>query len=117
MVTVQELHAGLAEVREKDIVEQRVLLLNDTEHAVPDRIEDLLRRQLLGPLCGCADLDTLLQRSDANLEELIEIRAGDAQKTQPLEQRHGRVQGHRQHALVELELAEFPIDVQVGRCE
>ena len=78
-------------------------------------IEDLLGRQFLRSLRRCADLDALFQRRNANLEKLVEIRTGDAQETQPLQQRNARVQRLCQHALVELEHAEIAIDIEFSR--
>src|SRR5690606_21242870 len=48
----------------------------------------------------------------ADLEELVEVGAGDAQETQPLEQRHRRILRQRQHPGLEVELAEFAAAVQ-----
>src|SRR5688572_25780509 len=59
----------------------------------------------------------MLQAGHANLEKLIEIRRGDAEKLQPLEQRHARVHGLLQHAHAERELRELAIDVVVRKLE
>ena len=55
----------------------------------------------------------LLQSRDAYFEELVKIRAADAQETQALEQWHRWILRHSQYPLVELEHAQFAIDVQV----
>ncbi len=52
----------------------------------------------------------LLEARDANLEELVEIVADDAQEAQPLEQRNGGVLRQREHAPVECELRQLAID-------
>ena len=49
------------------------------------------------------------------LKELIKIRTGYTQETHPLEQRHGSIPGLRKHSLVELQEAEFTVDVPVDR--
>ena len=48
----------------------------------------------------------------ADLEELVEVGAGDAQVAQALEQRHLRVLRLRQHAEVEVELRQLAVEVQ-----
>ena len=54
--------------------------------------------------------DLLLEPGDAHLEELIEVRADDAEELHPLQQRVLRIQRLVQHALVELQPAQFAID-------
>src|SRR5204863_662463 len=78
----------------------------------------LLRdRQAIGRQLRAAELLQLLQARDPDLEELIEIAAGDAQELQPLEQRHRLIEGLVEHPLVELEERQFPVDVMLGRPE
>jgi hypothetical protein len=60
-------------------------------------------------------------RGDADLEEFVEVGAGDAQEAQSLQQRHALILRLRQHAEIELELRQFAVDVQrrvaqVARC-
>src|SRR6516164_6142804 len=62
-----------------------------------------------------AELLQLFQARYADLEELIQIAAGDTQEPQPLEQRHGLVERLVEHPLIELEERQFPVDV-VLRC-
>ena len=59
---------------------------------------------------GTFSLICSLHAGDADLEELVEIRRHDAEKAQPLEQRHRRVLGLREHAPLELEHAELAIE-------
>ena len=69
----------------------------------------MLRGQAIRTGGDAAELDLLLQSGHAYLEKFVEIAADDAQIFQPLQQRNGRVFGLRQHAAIELELAEFAI--------
>lgn len=55
------------------------------------------------PASAGVDLGHLLQAGNANLEKLIEIGAGNAQKFQPLQQRNPIILRLGQHPLVELE--------------
>src|SRR5262249_57615597 len=52
----------------------------------------------------------LAQPRDADLEELVQIAADDAQEAQPLEQRDRWILRQREHAPVERQLRELAID-------
>ena len=80
-----ESNAGLCELREHHVIEQLVLLADDVDHMVPQYVEYLLSRQRLRSLRESAELHPLFQGGDADLEEFIEVGAGDAEKTKPLE--------------------------------
>ncbi len=54
--------------------------------------------------------ELLLDARDADLEELVQVAADDAQEAQPLEQRHLGVLGQREHAPVEVEQRELAVD-------
>src|SRR5204862_179705 len=64
-----------------------------------------------------AELLQLLESGDANLEELIEIAAGDAEEPEPLEQRHRLIERLVEHPLIELEKRQLAIDVVLGCLE
>ncbi len=66
---------------------------------------------------GRTDLHALLEARDADLEELVEVGAADAQEAQPLEQRHVGIACLLEYPPVELEQAEFAIDVEVVHSE
>src|SRR5690606_573583 len=53
-------------------------------------------------------------RGRADLEELVQVGAGDAQEAQALEQRHGRVLRLRQDPEVEIQLRQLAVGVQRG---
>jgi len=75
-----------------------------------DRGELLRRGRPVGALRARRVLQQLLDAGDADLEEFVEVARGDAEESQPLEQRHGGVLGLGEHALVELELRELAVD-------
>src|SRR5437868_6798812 len=54
--------------------------------------------------------DLLFNPSDADLEELVQVRAEDAKKLHPLDQRLGRVLRLLQNPTIELEPAQFAVD-------
>ena len=57
-----------------------------------------------------------LMPGDAHLEELIQVRADDAEELHPLQQGVLRVERLLQHAVIELQPAQFPID-EMSRAE
>ena len=59
--------------------------------------------------------DLGVQAGDADLEELVEVAADDAQELQALEQRIARVLGLREHAARERELAELAVEIEMRR--
>jgi hypothetical protein len=85
------------------------------EHHVRARAHrfELLAR---GVAVGCHVFDAgpepAHRGGDADHEELVEVGAGDRQELHPLEQRMALVLRLREHALVELEPAQLPVDVE-----
>ena len=62
-------------------------------------------------------LNLLLQTSDAHFEELVEIRADDAEKFQTFQQGVRLVEGLIENPLVEFQPAQAPIDEERGIIE
>ncbi len=58
-----------------------------------------------------AVFDLLRQAGDAHHEELVDVRAEDRQEFHALQQRIAAIAGLLQHAPLELQMAEFPIQV------
>ncbi len=114
---LQQVDAGLVERRRQLVVEDLVLLGDQRAGARVDLVELLADRAAVRAVGEHAALLALLQRRDADLEELVEVGRADCEEAQPLEQRHGRVARQVQHALVELEEGEFPVYVVVGGSE
>src|SRR5207302_1488987 len=83
---------------------------------IVDRGELLGDRHPIGRQLA-AELLQLLESGDANLEELIEIAAGDAEEPEPLEQRHRLIERLLEHPLIELEKRQLAIDVVLGCLE
>src|SRR5690606_34193037 len=64
-----------------------------------------------------ADGDAMLEAGHADLEELVEVRGGNAKELESFEQRHAAVLGLLEHAEVERELRELAVDVVLGKLE
>ncbi len=59
---------------------------------------------------GRAEFQRGQHRGHAHFEEFVQVRAGDAQVAQPLEQRDRAVGRLRQHAEVELQLRQLAVE-------
>ena len=103
--------------RQQQLVQAAVLVGDQLRGALVDRVELLGDRHAVGGELPAAELLQLLQARDADLEELIEVAAGDAQELQPLEQRHRFVERLVEHPLVELEERQFAVDVVLRSLE
>src|SRR5580700_5154101 len=108
-----EHHAVMREFRHEHIVQQLVLLVDEANGALANRLQLLRNRQSVRAQLDGAGFLQLLEAGDADLEEFVEVGARDAQKPHPLEQRDAAVLGLLQHALIELEKREFSIDVEL----
>ena len=75
----------------------------------------LRNRQSVRSALHGARLQQFFQTGHADLEELIEVCARDAQKLHSLEQRNAMVLGLIQDPLIELQKREFAVDVEL-RC-
>ena len=93
------------------LVEAAVLRVDQRRGAVVDAVQQGGRRQPVGG-GRQAEFDGVADRTAADLEELVEVGAADAQKAQPLQQRHRRVLRLRQHAEVEVQLRQLAVGVQ-----
>jgi hypothetical protein len=103
--------------RQQEVVEAAVLRFDERVGSVVDRAHLLGDGQAIGPGLIGAQLQSLLQTSDADLEELVEIARGDAQELEPLEQRDLLVARLREHAPIEFEQRQLTVDVVLGRAE
>ena len=77
-----------------------------------DREKNLQRVHSVRFGAGKIDADFFLQLGDTYFEQLIQVAADDAKKTQPLEQRHVRILGLGEDAAIEFQEADFPVQQQ-----
>ena len=90
----------------------RICCGSDARSRSRDRREVLGRRPAVFRAAHDLRLDLLLDRRDANHEELVEVRSVDRDELQPLEQRIARVERLLEHAIVELEPRQLAADVE-----
>ena len=114
---VHELDSVGFERREDQLIEQLVLIFDQCERAVVNGSKLVGTLMPSGPPAERAEFQPLLQAGDPNLEEFVEVRAGDAQKADALEQWQRLIVCLRQHAVVEIEKRQLPVDVVLGSLE
>ncbi len=102
------------QLRQQDVVEDRVLTIDVTVDQFTDAGQGLVRLQAVGARLLPGEGNLLLEASDTNLEELVQVAGEDQQKFQALQQRVGLVQCLFQHADVELQLRQLAVDVQAA---
>ena len=93
-----------------------ILLLHHPPHPLDDGAEGFGTGQTVHRALHRLALDLLLQAGDADLEELIQVRADDAKELHPLQQRVFRVECLLEHPMIEFQPAQFPID-EMSRAE
>ena len=92
------------------------MLLDHAPHPLDDGAEGFGPGQTVHRALHHLALDLLLQAGDADLEELIQVRANDAEELHPLQERVLRVERLFEHPIIELQPAQFPID-EMSRAE
>ena len=102
--------------RQQLLAPARVLVLDHAPDPLDDGAEGLAGGQAVHRALDDLAFDLLFEARDADFEELVEVRADDAEELHPLQQRVGWVERLLQHAMVEFQPAQFPVD-EVSRAE
>ena len=97
---------------QEHLVQQPVLLRDERVSALADAAQRLGVGHAVRLAARDAMALLLAQPGHANLEELVEVRAADREEAHALEQRRRRVLGLLEDAGVELQLRQFPVQVQ-----
>ena len=106
-----------ARAPENQLIEQLVLILRPAPARACESPPAARARSCRRARRQRAELLPLLQTGDADLEELVEVGAGDAEKADALEQRQRLIVRLREHAQVEVEKRQLAIDVVLGSLE
>ena len=77
VIAVYEAHARHCELRKQGLVQGFVLLLDEFRNLHTQVVKDLLRRHFFRPWRWRSHVYSLLQTSNSNLKEFIEIGAAD----------------------------------------
>ena len=94
----------------------RLLMAREHRDRLADAAELFGRRQPVGALGGDTLAYLAFQAGNPDHEKLVEIVGGNRQETHPFEQRVGNVLGLLEHATIEMEPGQFPIDETIGAC-
>ena len=113
----QEANVLRLKTRDEDLVEHAILFIDERVRRDRDSAQLLRACHAVGGTLGRAEGLLLDESGDANLEELVEIRGGDAQERQALEQRDGFVLCLFEHAPIEFEQGQLSIDVELRAAE
>ena len=105
----QHADAGLGEGRAQGFVPEPVLRVHQLRRHVVDAFERFRRRHVVGQQRR-AEFERGAHGGGADLEEFVQVRAGDAQVLQAFEQRNARILGLRQHTEVELQLRQLAVE-------
>ncbi len=104
MAATNEADLMFFQLRQQNIVEDRVLAVHVAMHQLTDTRQGLMRLQTVGTGLFAGEGNLLLEAGDADLEELVQVAGENQQELEPLQQRIGLVQRLLQHADVELQL-------------
>ena len=94
----------------KILVQQIVLVLHEAEHPIANHADLLGGTESRDVRFTGARTAQNGESSDANLEELVEIRSGDGEELETLQEGNLLALGFLEDALVEFEPREFAID-------
>ena len=114
MRAAQETDILPRQIRQDALVEQGVLPRHQGMRLQRDGLEGQPRGQAVRPGHAAAVLDLFLQAGDADFEEFIQIAGDDAQEFKPLQHRHARILGLRQHARIEGQQRQLAIRIKLG---
>ena len=110
LLPVHEADAFLLERRQQVAGDQLVRPGLQPRDPFTDRLKLLARTHAVRRRRRHARLDLFLEAGDADLEELVEVLRVDRDELHPFEQRARRVLGERQHAVVEVQPRQLPVD-------
>ena len=114
LAAAEQAHAVVVERRAQHLVPAAVLGLDQFGGAIVDALEHGGGRQPVRRGGHGAEVLRMAHGRGADLEELVEVGAGNAQVAQPLQQRHRFVQRLVQHPEVEVQLRQLAVEVQRG---
>ena len=110
-----EHHAVFRELRHESVVEQLILLVDQSSRARADGPQNFRHGKPVARGLGCAGFEQLFQSGHSDFEEFIQVGATDAQELDALEQRDADVLRLLEDSLVEFQKRQFAIDEQLRR--
>jgi hypothetical protein len=110
-------HAVLGEFGHEHVVQQLVLFVDEAHGAGANRLQLLGHRQSVRSALYGAGFQQFFEAGDPDLEEFVEVCAGDAQEPYSFQQGNTAILGLIEHALVELQEREFTVDIELRRLQ
>src|SRR5439155_8295901 len=104
----------LRQFRQQFIFPERILLGEEFAHCFLNAIENLRRAQTVGTKFARLAFNLLFNSGNTDLEKLVEVRAEDRKKLDPLDQRLPLILRFFQDPPVELEPAQLAVDKIFG---
>jgi len=102
MVSNSLRYSSVMQPRLKLFVPQPIEIRDHLLGPLGDARQRILRQQTVGAGFDQTGHDLLFGPRDAHHEKLVEVRAGDAQKLDALEQRHRLIRRFVEHPLIEI---------------
>jgi hypothetical protein len=102
--------ARLGELRLDLALPQLRLLRGQRDGALPDLRQRLLGREPVGGTAHDAGRDLIHQARDADHEELVHVPGEDRAEVDAVEERHRLVACELEHAAVEVQVRELPVE-------
>ena len=109
----KKIHPFFSQGGKQHVVEDAVLAVHGFVGNGTDRFEKLIGQHAIGAGLAGMRFQFVLQAGHANFEELIHVAGKNQQEIQPLHQGMILVHGLLKDAQVELQQAEFPVQVVV----
>src|SRR5262245_33655264 len=116
-VAREEANAFEVEAWQQQFIQYTVLFIEQFVRNRRNCAQLLGRRHVVGSAQRPAERLLMNQPGNANFEKLIEIRIRDTQERQPFEQRHVVILREFEHAPIEFEERQLPVEVQLRRVE
>ena len=95
------------------LVPQIILLIEHPAHAFDHRTVGFRGGQPVRGALHDIALDLLFEAGHADLKELVQVGADDAEEFEAFQEWRVRIQGFIQHALVELEPTQLPVEEEL----
>ena len=105
------MNAGFRQRGEEGLVEQGVLVGDHLLNAFMDGEEGVARAEAVRSVGVASVFEELFQGGDADFKEFVEVRADDGEEFEAFERGLGGILSFLEDSLVELQPAEFPVDV------
>lgn len=114
LLEARKANTAFGQFREQLLAPAGVLARNQKADLALNGLQGLRGRETIRAAFGGGAFDLLFKTGHSGFEELIQIGAENAKELNSFQQRHGRVQGLLQDALIELQPTQLPVEQVFG---